>query len=209
MKKVLSLLVAFVVLQTQSWALSGGPNYGGAGISLIGVYAGVLIPGKQPTTPLTGTTSVTDSSANIGLFSLGVPETGLATGACVVFVNGDAFSGTITGVADPGKGSVVAVVDTISNFIVFDPANPTIPFRLFATGQLKAIVREIPGGRSAIGLPAPGAIRLEGSATLTVTGGDTVTYTVDGFQQSNMTATTTISGLGNIGGGGGAGGNGP
>ncbi len=205
MKKVLSLLVAFVFLQTQSWALSGGPIYGAgsAGTSLTGVYAGVLIPNGDAAINIANGQG--GGTANIGLFSLGVPEAGLATGACVVFIDGDAFSGTITGVADPGRGTLVAIVDTSSNFTLYDPLFPLVPFKLFATGQLQATIFAN-GARTATGIPIPGSTRITGTATLGVTGGtlaaNTVTYAVDGYQQSTTTTTAVApTGLGGIGGG--------
>lgn len=201
MKKVLSLLVAFVFLQTQSWAHSGGPDYGGAGVTLTGVYAGVLIPDQRAVALAAAAPVANQTAASIGLFSLGVPATGLATGACVIFINGDPFSGTITGVADPGKGTVVAIIDTISNFTVFNPLFPGIPFRLFATGQLKARIRQLANSLTPTGFTVPGSTRVEGTATLAVNGA-IVSYIVDGFKQSDTTSAANTGGLGGIGAGG-------
>src|SRR5687768_12831352 len=105
MNKVLSLLLAFVFLQTQSWALSGGPVFtsGAAGqISLIGVYAGALLP--------SGNESEDNGTNGLGLFALSVPETGLGTGDFVYFSEGRTFTGTITGVADPDEGTLVGLL---------------------------------------------------------------------------------------------------
>src|SRR5687768_1508213 len=74
MQRVLSLLLAFTFLQTQSWALSGGPNYGGAGQSIIGTYAGVLLPDLEAAA-LTGGLVQLDQNA-LGLFAIGIPSSG-------------------------------------------------------------------------------------------------------------------------------------
>ncbi|MDQ3622012.1 MAG: hypothetical protein M3463_05925 [Verrucomicrobiota bacterium] len=96
MKKVLSLLVAFVFLQTQSWAISGGPFSGGnTTVSTIGTYSGVLAG------PLNA----------LGIFTIGVPSVGVATGDFVMFANGSYYTGTITGIADPAKAALQAVVN--------------------------------------------------------------------------------------------------
>ena len=112
MNKVLSLLLAFVFLQTQSWALSGGPNYSSgtqAGqISLIGVYAGALLPAGVDES--TGEETGELVSNGLGLFALSVPETGLGVGQFVYFSEGRTFTGTITGVADPDRGTLTGLL---------------------------------------------------------------------------------------------------
>ena len=127
MNRVLSLLVAYVFLQTQAWALSGGPVYENEGtLTLTGTYAGVIVPDAPQTGQSLSGEPIPPEITSIGLFSIGVPGTGLASGALVFFVNGDAFTGTITGVADPGKGTFVGLIDAISNFILVDPNFPGV-----------------------------------------------------------------------------------
>src|SRR5688572_28078265 len=100
MKKVLSLLMAFVFLQAESFALSGGPVYGSTtNHNVIGTYSGVLLPEEVEVENDLGCGQ--SSSASIGLFSLGVPETGPSTGSAIALVEGTAFNGSIIGVADP------------------------------------------------------------------------------------------------------------
>jgi hypothetical protein len=200
MKKVLSLLLAFVFIQTQAWALSGGPVFstGSGAISLVGTYAGVLIPDSvQPGNSLSGR-PLPVSVSSVGLFSLGIPATGLSTGATIFFVNGDAFVGTITGVADPGKASFRGIIQTRSNFALVDPAFPDVDFRIFASGSLKA---DIFTSTDTVAGAGVGSTRLEGTAVVNVFGGGpgydgTFTYSLDGFKQSETaSSTTTIPGL--------------
>jgi hypothetical protein len=103
MKKVLSLLVALVFTQVQTWALVGGPPLSGAGglQSLSGTYSGVL----------TGDTSGGDTFAlnSIGIFDLGVPTAQTAQGSMLIFLNGEFFQGGIVGTADPAEGTLTAL----------------------------------------------------------------------------------------------------
>ena len=99
MKKVLSLLLPIVFLQSQAFALSGGPVFGTGQASFVGTYAGALIPQFENT--------VTQcSNAAIGLFTLGQPDVGPATGSFVAFINGAAFIGVISGIIDPDGGTI-------------------------------------------------------------------------------------------------------
>src|SRR5688500_18521910 len=122
MKRLLSFLLSVVFLHVQTvplFAKRGGPDVGGGGgtVDTIGTYAGVLIPLDE-----TLDSDVSGTGRNsIGLFSLGVPDVGLAQGAFVVFVDGNAYNGTITGVADPLDGQLQAILDAVSNFTIVNP----------------------------------------------------------------------------------------
>jgi hypothetical protein len=173
MNKVLSLLLAFVFLQTQSWALSGGPVFTSGAVgqtSLIGVYAGALIP--------SGDESSDGGTNGLGLFTLSVPEAGLGSGDFVYFSEGRTFTGTITGVADPDKGTLKGLLkgqfDIITDSIqiqddFFGDASlvATEPGG-FANGQIEAdFVPGVSFGVSTSGIPFLG-LRIEGSATVEI-----------------------------------------
>lgn len=189
MKQVLSLLMAFVFLQTQSWALSGGPfGSTAAGGTLTGTYAGVLVP----------QVAVVGGSASIGLFTLDHPDSGLTTGTISVFVNGAAFAGTISGVMDPKNGAFNGVIDATSTFqiqIVLPTVPPTtLNTNVFAQGNMEAEVSidNEPGNFSTL---ASTPSRIEGTAALDIffqiaaDGTPVITQTalfdVDGFKQSD------------------------
>jgi hypothetical protein len=215
MQKVLSLLLAYVFLQVQSFALSGGPDYGtSAGLNVIGTYAGVLIPDDAAAALPNGVpVDITPSAASIGLFSLGVNETGPAVGTAIVFVRGTSFTGNIIGVVDPGDGSVSAIVDAVSTYQiqtqvqtgVDDNGNPIfdiVSSNLFAQGSLDAEIETTTVSSSPF-TTVPGATRVNGTALLDLFGEinadgtpnitQTVSYTVDGFKQSDTVSDVTLT----------------
>ena len=188
MNKVLSLLVAFVFLQTQCWALSGGPVYRNSSRSYVGTYAGVLIPSVDTTTATTG------SAAQIGLFGFAQPETGFTQGVLAAFIGGQVFTGTIQGVLDPKEGTLHGILDATNYYISKETTATTSSTAIgilgFAKGSIEAKVTT----------DNSSGPRVEGTAVLdvidvtsSVAGGPvtklTATFQVDGFQQSS-TATT-------------------
>lgn len=208
MQKVLSLLMAFVLLQVQAHALSGGPVFGGATLNVVGTYAGVLIPEDIDEELAIATTQ--RSSASIGLFSLGVPDVGPATGGVVVFVDGTSFNGNLTGVVDPGNGNFQAIIDAVSAYSIVFPVDTdgdgdidaTIDTAVFAQGSIDArIVSLVTGGNSFSSTPAT-STRLAGTASVDVfylleadgtpDVSNTATYAVDGFKQSDTVSQVTF-----------------
>jgi len=105
MKKVLSLLLAFVFLHTQAHALSGGPVFGTQGTSIIGTYSGVL----------------TGPPNALGIFVVGVKEAGPATGDFNIFIGGTFYGGSIIGIGDPLDSSFQGVLQAtlLSDFSTF------------------------------------------------------------------------------------------
>jgi len=205
MKRFLSFLLSIVFLHAQVspvFAKRGGPDVAGeTNVDTIGTFAGVLIPTADATT---GT-----SSNSIGLFSLGVPDVGVAQGAFVCFIEGNAFNGTITGIADPLDGQLVGILDATSTTTIFNPLDPTGPgFVVTAQGQVEAQIRETVSFNNlgALSTFSFATTRLEGLATLDVSfevdanGNPVVTnsvdFVVDGFKQSS-----TVSVITDLGGG--------
>ena len=201
MKNVLSLLVAFVFVQTQCWALSGGPVYTGTQGSVQGTYAGVLIP--------TGI-----GSNALGLFTLGVPQTGLASGSFAMFAGGGTFFGTMLGIMDPDTLTLSAVAEgqeSVRRSFTDTLGVTGVSSQVVATGSgaIKATLVKANANKSLT--QGTGAQRLVGSGALatkslantldpffffdfgsTFVPGDTVSFTVDGFKQSG-TATGTLN----------------
>jgi hypothetical protein len=201
---------------TQAFAISGGPPYPGS-TNVVGVYAGVL---KRPVGTLSVggcSTSTPDCAANsLGVFSVGVADSGLATGTFVMFSQGRVFSGSIQGTADPGKGSnsarINAVLSASFNFTVtFPPPDPcptgspqpsctpfTEDITASANGSLDAHIKS--QSSSAV-FGAPSA-RLVGSATIDISQGEVdpdtlgpcitchMTLTVRGFKQTDTAPTS-------------------
>ena len=167
MKKVLSLLVAFVFLQVETWALSGGPRYGGDQAAVSGTYAGVFTGLSGTAKPL-GSSALVDTvgSNALGLFVIGVPQIDIATGSMAIFFEGSFFQGGIVGIADPNKSTLSAVaqgihITELSTFtdIFFGQSSRTVDYDSRADGTIKA---EIKRGTSSTG------VTLEGTGTFTV-----------------------------------------
>jgi hypothetical protein len=200
MKKVLSLLVAFVFMQAQTWALSGGPVYGGQASSTVsGAYAGTLVPLSATEVdaggafvPVTATSGVNA----LGIFVMDVPTEGLATGTFLFFRAGEAFFGDIQGVIDPATLQLSALVTGAASTNTGGGEFLT-PFAV--VGDLLAEV--VVNNRSI------NNVRLEGEAHLQMLAFvpdaspngfgfgvvQELTFAVDGFKQSDETAGAAIT----------------
>lgn len=127
MKRVLSLLLAFVFLRAETYALSGGPNYGG-NVDIVGTYSGVLVQ------VLTPEMTESDLSGSLAVFTMAIPQTGLARGTTLVFSGGQVYDGTITGVGDvtsSNKASFKGILEASYDFTLSTPStdsdgNPTV-----------------------------------------------------------------------------------
>lgn len=230
MKKVLSLLMAFVFVQVQTWAASGGPfSNPQTAKNFSGSYAGVLIPQTQVGAVAGAPAVDPNRAASIGLFTLAQPDVGPATGALVAFVNGAAFNGTITGIIDPNDNSFSGIVDATSTFQIRRLVPTTqivngIPvvittaanFNVYAQGTLETEIEfstdpspalTTTGARSTR-FPAriTGTAVLEIFADILPNGTPDVTqitaYEVDGFKQSDTVTQTTFTFGGQFGQGG-------
>jgi len=207
MNRVLSFLLAYAFLQAQTWAIGGGPRHSGSAMQLVGTYAGVLIPVSQ-TRP--STTQVPQSAA-VGLFAIGIPSVSVATGKAVAFVDGIAFIGDVTAVADPARQTLTGLVEAISNFDVITlvpviDANGNVTFQqvttaIFAQGNIKAKFEGggnvDPTGGGTVGGRLTGSSSLDLFASLNADGTpdifNTVKFRVDGFKQSDTSSTVTLS----------------
>lgn len=119
MKKALSLLLAFMFLQVQMWALSGGPVLTPQTSDLTGVYSGVMVAqsvtGAQP--------SILSQTSSLGVWSLSVPIAGPTTGTTVIFQNNIVYTGTITAAADNRRRTIAGIINTTSTALfVVSPA---------------------------------------------------------------------------------------
>jgi hypothetical protein len=206
MKRFLSFLLSIVFLHAQVtpvFAKRGGPDVGGENnVDTIGTFAGVLIPTLE-------TTTGNSTSNSIGLFSLGVPDIGMAQGAFVAFVEGSAYNGTITGIADPLDGELRGILDAVSSTTIFNPADPTGPgFVVTAKGQIEAEIRETANFNTlgSIATFSFASTRIEGTAKLDVARfvdvngnpivSNSVEFVVDGFKQSSQVLVLTDIGNG-------------
>lgn len=194
MKSLFGALLCFVLAQSQAWAISGGPVYPGAKANVVGSYAGVLQPGFCAEANPANCPALN----SIGVFSLGVPSSGLGGGTFVMFTQGRVFSGAIQAVANPNSGSIQGVLTASYNFNKI-ASQTGVSFRVTASvrGNLKATVKRPSGAPTSAGA-------LRGDATLYVDQGQitadnqpiftgVLALTVNGVKQSDTAPTVTIS----------------
>lgn len=179
MKQVLSLLVAFVFLQTHTWALVGGPfDGGGSSNVVVGTYAGVMV-GDVAVGGVAG-------SGALGLFTLGIPATGIGQGVFAIFSGGVTIVGDALALGDPDAKTIQGVMTGDYTYIITG-------VRVVATlgAQFNATVTG--GGGNSFQANNTG-VRINGTAAATsrvptdVFGAYTEsssTFTVVGYKQSN------------------------
>ena len=191
MKKILSLLLCYVFLQTETFALRGGP---GGNKKLSGAYSGIITQvggGADIGLFLLNATSQGASSGQIAFFSQSsststgrigpIGPIGLSSGGGSYF-----YSGTMTGLTNPNTGdftgvftgSVAATTGTASISL-------TLTTRTIA-GSIKLAVQ--PGGRTGQTQQISGTASAQ-AETNGVTG-PLKQYTVAGWQ----TSTDAVSG---------------
>ena len=228
MKKVLSLLVVFVFMQVQTWALSGGPQYGGSQASLSGTYAGVFT-GIGGTAIRLGTGTLVDSAGTnaLGIFVIGVPTTDVANGTMAIFFEGSFFQGGIIGIADPNKQRLSAVcqgvhITQLTSFtdLFFGQSSKSVNYDSRADGTLKAKIEN--AGIGGTTLTGTGAFTVSIIVSTPITFPDpnnpgkfittvvqssvptgTLSFTVDGFKQSQTVVIPAKDSIANLLNGGG------
>jgi len=173
MKALLGCLLCLVLATAQSFAISGGPNYGGAKVRTTGIYAGVLTPG--PLSP--GVNS-------IGLFSVTIPKTGIGSGVVVIFTAGETYRGTFEGVADPDSGKLSGEVAASFPYITSIDGKTTTVAAVAAGG----VNAQISANKNRL---SSAAARIVGTAevqfSLTVNNPFTqIGYVVSGFKQADI-----------------------
>jgi hypothetical protein len=210
MKKILSLLLTFVFLQVQTFALSGGPQYGGNQAAVAGTYAGVFTGLSGTAIALGDGTVLVDGvgSNALGMFVIGVPQTDVAQGTLALFFEGAFFQGGIIGIADPNKQTLSGVCQAIhitelSTFssIFFGESFRSVTYDSRADGTIKAKIEG--GGLQGTVLKGTGVFTVTIIVDTPVTIPDpnnpgefittviqssvptgTLSFTVDGFKQS-------------------------
>jgi len=216
MKTLLAILLSFLVSEAPVLAIHGGYSLGGsAGVQ--GTYAGVLIP-TQDTSLLTGTT-VADFGANsLGLFTLGIPSSGLGAGQVYLLSSGQQLAGTITALADPATDSgIVGIIQATGQLTVASASSTLFGFNQVqnqitgqASGGLTATVTESTQSVSTAGINISGTANVTitsstTTATVTTAGGVTtgggteyipteqIVFAVDGYQQSSYAAPSSTT----------------
>jgi hypothetical protein len=201
MKRILSLLLCFVFLRVEAFALSGGPTFGSgaAGFNVVGSYSGVMVPTFEVGLNVNAGTAGTGFNS-IGIFSVGVPDAGVATGTFGFFGNGQVYNGAMSGVADPDKGTLNCILDAPTTLIA--PGGGTYIGQ--ALGSLSARIKP-----AALGALGGSTARLDGTAHIDVFEGDfnadlsvavasSFDFIVDGFKQSETVTVSNVQLGGNV-----------
>jgi hypothetical protein len=206
LKNLAGVLVGLLFGIASAYAIKGGPQFPSQ-TNVVGTYGGVLTPTGSPCPSITPapacSPSISPCAANsIGVFSVGAPQSGLATGTFVMFAQGRVFTGTIRGVADPHKATLNGVLSARYDFTVTraptpcpcdfggfaspcaivtptpacTPSSFSQNITALANGSLKTRITT-----SSNGFTGTGATRLRGSATLDISNG-TVSSTT--FEQN-------------------------
>ncbi|CAN5500695.1 hypothetical protein BH18VER1_BH18VER1_07720 [soil metagenome] len=191
MRALFASLLSLLLGSAQCFALKGGPDYSGGGANIVGTYSGVLRGLFDPTNPA--------SSNTIGIFTLGVPQTGNGTGNFLMFARGRTFTGTIDASADPDKATVTGVVSATYDYTLQALNNEgdlvSIPVTAIVNGPINA-----KASSNSRNIYAAASVLLRGDATLYISGGrvtnegdpfinEIVALTVSGFKQSNTVGT--------------------
>ena len=185
--KILSASLMCLVLGTANClALKGGPVYPGSTASIVGTFAGVM----------QSSTSAEPCGANsLGVFSVGVPRSGIASGTFVMFSQGRVFTGTVRGTADPGRSTLKAVLSATFDFTAtfINPVTGALTSTDVTASANGTLDTSITGAAASAGTAST---RLQGDANLDISHGELnpdltpvvvcpIELTVFGFKQSN------------------------
>lgn len=181
MKKLLSLLMCYVFLQAETFALRGGPNASG-GEKVLGAYSGVMLENSGGT--------------DMGLFLLNAVGNGASTGQVLIFsansftgnvfqFDSDTYLGSLTGISDTSRGG------SGKFFGIFNGSASTgNAAARSVSGQLNVTAVK-KGNSSAQRLTGTASSRTvsvsTGSGNFATNVGSLVTYSVDGWLTSSDT----------------------
>jgi len=197
MKKILSLLLCYVFLQTETFALRGGPGNSGT-LTVTGYYSGTM-------TDTTG-------SGNVGLFLIGATSAGASTGQFIIFdfsaASSNAYEGLITGLSDTSRGGTGKFVGVFSGSAVVSSVTATqsvsgeMTCSVSKTGSTQNL--RLTGTATSETLTlftlqsagaGTGSVVIGGGTGSTTTSesvvGPAITYTIDGWQTSAPSSGST------------------
>ena len=211
MKSLLAVLMSFIMLEAPALAIHGCYSLNSAS-SLQGEYAGVLIPISDTLLVPTATDFGTNS---LGLFTLGIPTTGIGGGSAVIFSNGNTFTGTIQALVNPDnsdsghggvQGGIIGILNATFNYTlsITDTTGAFTTTNVTASAQGSFDANVVSNSNSVGGF----GLDLSGTSEINVNQGfvsgsngtpiitEQVTFAINGFEQSNIppTATTTTTG---------------
>ena len=177
MKRLLSLLMCYVFLQAETFALRGGPSSKNGVEKTQGAYSGTMVESN----PVGGVTS------SVGLFLITAIDNGASVGQVVFFASSasdvSTYSGTITGLTNPNTGTLTAV------FGATDATNQN--GTSVQSGQMIASAVKAIGNSRTQTLVGSATARnvtvIIAGSNILKTVGTLKTYVVDGFRTSTVT----------------------
>ena len=201
MKILVPLIILALVAIAPNDASARDPfrSDGRQSISVGGSYSGVLVAEQRTSGGPLPTARDVQRTEALGLFTLGVPMTGLASGTVVIFSRGRMFQGDISGFADPDGGNLFAIINTDFEFTreVSDGMGGTVSENVDAAakGVMTARIVEPTFDRSSISFS--NTTRITGSASIDFSEGQvqqdgsdvvlrTVKFFVSGVRRSSF-----------------------
>ncbi len=109
MKTLLASLMCGLLTTLQCFAIDGGPWGNVSIVQVTGVYAGVFLPAGIVLDPNPPPVIQYDDPDSIALFTLRVPQQGLATGTALIVRQGFVYTGTVTASADPDSATLQGI----------------------------------------------------------------------------------------------------
>lgn len=195
MKRILSLLMCYVFLQAETFALRGWAGAGGVTF-LSGTYSAIMIQTSPGFDFATGR-QTSPVGTGIGLVLMTVPQTGPATGDMITFdpETGNAFSGTINGLSNVTTGQLVGILagDQIGGATAGTATmSGTVTVKIKKGGN--AAFQEITGTATTKVDGIAVVFAVANTAINGITSGTETTYSVTGYQAS-QSATAATSGF--------------
>ena len=187
MKKILSLLMCYVFLQTETFALRGGPNSGN-GEKVTGQYSGVMVENDG-------------KGSDLGLFLLTAVSNGASNGSMVIFSastttlnafavagESDIYSGNISGISDTSRGGTGTFYG-----LFHAEAKTGSGAQRSANGQMTVTAKKAAGQNSTqrlTGTASSQTVSIDSVGGNTATSsGPNKTYAVDGWVTGSSTGT--------------------
>ena len=121
MKILLASLMCLVLGASQCFAIKGGP-WGGGGVSVLGNFAGVMEG---------------ECFNGLGIFTINVPQNGLATGVFLIFQSGLFLMGDIQALADGHRKRITGLLHAEATRTEVQGGTVTTTIVAIADGQMR------------------------------------------------------------------------
>ena len=193
MNRLLSLLMCFVFLHAETFAMRGGPTRRGVA-QLSGTYSVILTQTSEDTDFFTGV-GLGYIGTSIALVLVDAPGIGPASGHFLLFSSsaGISYQGTLDGLSDT-KGFLHAVMGAsqIDNSGVNQTVNGTFSASVVPQASSNSTLQEVTGTATTVSTATTITINPNGSRTIVSFTSFPVTYSLSGYRQSSSTGFGTV-----------------